>query len=532
MCFSFQAPMEVKVYKLLCNSGECCIPYCGSKDCLHFFSRQTCAGDEIAYDFVNRVISTKTSFSSYCSDMTRVYKSSYEGAGSFMSPGTFIKWFFSWAAAKKIDFRKEIDPWCGHNPQILAADATHVGVAIKHLSISPIETIHSDEVRLPQRRRNDRCFFEADHPPSAISLGMEKLLKSCNSLLQRSSVASSTLLTSDVDDVLRVVPQSVCLVVHKFLSRQYPQDVLRYLAEVLLLLSCKYPVSQLLPYRYVAHLREFVQHIKDTGNLVNASEVMQYAPEILKLLTASVRREDFVMQEMCDFVHSLCVLVESVHADDVAAGIGSPIVGSYNPEKFGCAYYFSPHGCRVRLPLNYSGSANPTVEAESCTKIYPFVSRGGFTYSFLWFCPIHGHCYGFHLIPGSEGRKDAFFSLYSYLPEPPKEIFYDFGCSLAEYCLNREPGFFRETRFWHDIFHGFSHKCPRSFNSSRIPMLSGLNTEICEQFNAFLQCIKYTGSHLTQTHFCFFLQFFISIWNSKKTLLTNQKFQLAAACMQ
>ena len=60
---------------------------------------------------------------------------------------------------------------------------------------------------------------------------------------------------------------------------------------------------------------------------------------------------------------------------------------------------------------------------------------------FLWFCPMHGHCYGFHIIEGAEGRKDAFDSAYKYMEEAPEELYYDYSFSLNEYCLNREPAF-------------------------------------------------------------------------------------------
>ena len=46
--------------------------------------------------------------------------------------------------------------------------------------------------------------------------------------------------------------------------------------------------------------------------------------------------------------------------------------------------------------------------------------------------------------------------------------------------------------------------------------LEGVNTEICEQFNGFLQCIKYTSSHLSQEHFMFFVQF-LYIFNKQKS---------------
>ena len=65
---------------------------------------------------------------------------------------------------------------------------------------------------------------------------------------------------------------------------------------------------------------------------------------------------------------------------------------------------------------------------EQCTKLFPSVSFGGFGYMFLWFCPIHGHTYGFHLIEGGEGQKDPFCSLVKYIEEMPEEIFYDAAC--------------------------------------------------------------------------------------------------------
>ncbi len=140
----------------------------------------------------------------------------------------------------------------------------------------------------------------------------------------------------------------------------------------------------------------------------------------------------------------------------------------------------------------------------------------------LMFCPIHGHLYGFHLIYGAEGRKDAFAAIYKYKPTAPKEFFYDFACNLSEYCLNREPRFFCCTRFWMDLFHGVTHKCGKAFKSQRVAALKGVNTEICEQFNSYLQCIKYTGSHLSQPNLMLFTQFMGYLWNKDKDLRCQQ----------
>ena len=136
---------------------------------------------------------------------------------------------------------------------------------------------------------------------------------------------------------------------------------------------------------------------------------------------------------------------------------------------------------------------------------------------FIWFCPIHGHTYGFHLIDGTEGRKDPFSSLFKYKEEMSDDIFYDFACSLSEYCLNRAPSLFAYTHFWHDLFHSVGDVCGENFKSKCVQGLEGLNTEICEEVNSYLQCIKYTGAHLSKEKVMFFTQFFLYPLNKKKT---------------
>ena len=111
----------------------------------------------------------------------------------------------------------------------------------------------------------------------------------------------------------------------------------------------------------------------------------------------------------------------------------------------------------------------------------------------------------------------------------PEDIYYDFACQLSEYCLNREPELFKNTRFWHDLFHFIGHVCGINFKLGRVLGLEGVNTEICEQVNSFLQCIKYTGSHLSQEHFTFFVQFFLYLMNKEKTKTFHQQAAIAVA---
>ena len=178
------------------------------------------------------------------------------------------------------------------------------------------------------------------------------------------------------------------------------------------------------------------------------------------------------------FLEYLVGEVVQLHSNDRHQQPQRIIDGFYNPEK-GTAYYFTPHGNQVRQQGKYFiDSTNkkyddvPSVD-EICIKKFPPVSCGGFGYMFLWFCPVHGHCYGFHLISGAEGKKHPFSAIFKYLSNAPLEIFYDIACQYSEYCLNKEPQYFQNTRFWHDLFHGISHKCGKT--------LSHLGCVVCQE---------------------------------------------------
>ena len=61
---------------------------------MFMYSTATTASDEIGWDFITAVITTKSSFSAFCKEMTRKYQTTNIMAGPFMSPNTFIKCFF------------------------------------------------------------------------------------------------------------------------------------------------------------------------------------------------------------------------------------------------------------------------------------------------------------------------------------------------------------------------------------------------------------------------------------------------------
>ena len=110
------------------------------------------------------VIHNKCSFTAFCNEMTRHYQTNNMMAGPFMSPKTFIRSFFGWMSAHKIDFRKEVDPWYMYSPKILACDGTHIGVSMRHMNIKPIEKQDlPDVIYSAKHQRNNRVLIPNVH---------------------------------------------------------------------------------------------------------------------------------------------------------------------------------------------------------------------------------------------------------------------------------------------------------------------------------------------------------------------------------
>lgn len=521
--YSRNGVLVCQMFAMVCVKGVCDLfpTHEAAAKGIFFFSKVTAAGDEIGWDFISRVKSSRVSFTGFCDEMSRFYQTNIQHPISFMSPNTFISWIFGWLSAFKIDFREWVDPWCGYNPKYLACDGTHIGVAVRLQD----NNNHLEKVDLPNQclkpihKRYDRVLIPDRVARLHLKFLCKKALKHVVDNLPEDELA---LQNQHVLDTIRNIDARLKDLLTAFVQCTLSENVHLALASFFTLFAVDAAMSTVLPFPCHTLLADIFECMS-SGQCVERHffALRHYCQELVDLLIVC-EREGGV-----DLVISFCLGViarlEEIHGQDRPTDPPIPIPNSYNPQS-GVAYYFTRTGEQVRKLGRYAitGSARvnfddpPQVDAV-CTKDFPMVSRGGFGYMFLWFCPVHGHCYGMHLIQGAEGRKDPFTSLYKYLPEAPTEIFYDFACSLSEYSLNREPAFFKNTRISHDIFHSFDHICGLNFRSARVLGLEGCNSEICEQWNAYLQCIKYTASHLSQAHMMFFLQFFLYLKNQDKT---------------
>ena len=105
----------------------------------------------------------------------------------------------------------------------------------------------------------------------------------------------------------------------------------------------------------------------------------------------------------------------------------------------------------------------------------------------LFWCVRHRVCLGFVLLERDESCESVYSTIVSRFEKMPNTLIYDNGCNLAEYCYNRSPELFVDTKFVVDGFHYPNHKnCSHSFNASLHLQLKSFSSVVHEQKNAFL----------------------------------------------
>jgi len=166
-----------------------------------------------------------------------------------------------------------------------------------------------------------------------------------------------------------------------------------------------------------------------------------------------------------------------------------------NPESTGIRYMMSKHGCSVRTswplpPTSEKALDNDIGSCDDCKKKrYAFVGHRQRCGLWVYMCMEHQTIIGFHVMKHGEGRRDGIIPPFRFMETPPKAIFGDYVCGWEETAMNILPEFYKLVQFFHDIFHGCTHKCSERFEGRRLAELSSLNTSLMEQvifrFNFF-----------------------------------------------
>ena len=485
-------------------------------------------------------MSSKQTFRGFVSCHNNNYKRHGPENPPFMSVPTFIEWFFAWASAMKIDFREPCK-FCEGKPYVLACDGTKIGINFKNTFVSPIERPQTSvEIQAPNRLL-DRCFIKTNVKTDKVRKLFSQA-RICFHKLSKLILANNfeefrLQNLESISNLTEYLPEEGRNAYLKMIDENTPTLIRKGYASVFVLLARDACVDAVIPFRIAHECAQVAEltllNLTDTDAINNfAFKLKYFCSELSHLISISMSEYGIVAPEILQLILCCANMVLQIHAQNVPAEPAIEIANSYNPPKYGRAYYFTKSGCQLRqmrlFDVDKDNRSNyDDIPGDPCNKIFPQVSKQGTSYLFLWFCPFHGHCYGFHVMPRSEGRKDAAASLYTHLKEGPSEIFYDYACGLSEYNHNRESGFYKNTRYFHDIFHGYMHKCSKAFHCHRLLGFNTLNTSVCEQFNSFIQNVKASCKLMTQCHFTFYMQFFIHQWNMQKRISFEKRHQIS-----
>ena len=324
--FTKRAPVQCRVLTRICtnNEGPCELKWDeGGSRCIHIVTRDTAAGDEISWAFVNLVLCSKITFSAFCKLKTQEYKEYNINLRSFMDPSVFIKWWFSWASFMKLEFRQTC-PVCKFNPKQLACDGTKVGVGFRNIKFQEISQ-PDDEVNIKPtiHRRMTRCFLaqRPDVETALIKEAREHLhyISRLNEIPTPERLPVMELSNRNAL-LLSLLDESVKPVFVRFLDNMSLDERLVFANEVKMLASTA-PVNSIIPYVYATSLADLTDHL--AGDKLNEDgdvfftrkmlEMREYAPEIRDLIATSMTSnisengENYLPRDIILFIRYLIV---------------------------------------------------------------------------------------------------------------------------------------------------------------------------------------------------------------------------------
>jgi hypothetical protein len=144
---------------------------------------------------------------------------------------------------------------------------------------------------------------------------------------------------------------------------------------------------------------------------------------------------------------------------------------------------------------------------------------------------VHGVVVWFHFLKEPESPNDIFTLLLTRIPREklPGMFFYDNGCKLYEYILNREPWMLKNLRIIVDSFHYGSwrsipvHKCPHSFDTKANPVAALFNSQYEEHGNAYVSIHKRSARTMGFERAHTLIGVLLQCWNSNKFNRTESK---------
>lgn len=374
--------IQLKRYRCVNDKKECIKRYDFSRDGIFQWSSEICIADEVFYLFLAARGLHENFLSSFCTERTKRYLNFNISSAKFVGNNTFVSCFFGWIANWHIDFRAApgIDELCGHNPEVLACDGVHVGVAVRFLAKStPITKNEINEVKPIHQRRYDRVFLPGTTPQARktrnyvidfckytiLNYKKEPMKSTCdenpeNSFTDDDSEENMPLSNRDtqfeINFISGIQDDRLKIIISKLFKMEYQEKLLKKLARLILALTSGAPLIGFFPWNDINKLKNIFSSLKvDKENKRTHMEKLEdIRVQYSDLMECAYQAYD--VDDIADFFVYLLDETEKmhlIHSTETTNEDNVPEhVAPFDPSS-GTCYYFTPHGAQVRKTPMY-----------------------------------------------------------------------------------------------------------------------------------------------------------------------------------
>ncbi|XP_078659981.1 uncharacterized protein LOC144904724 [Branchiostoma floridae x Branchiostoma belcheri] len=526
---------DIKVYYRICTGDcGCTLPYDGQEDLLFNLNNK----DVIAYSMLFRYLHLMLEARNPLAAFHRAYQRQVRsiGQGSVLPIHKLRLAWDSFAQLLSIDWQTSFKcTLCGTQPDVIICDGTSLGFRKDLIRHDTVQNTQLQQSTIQGSDHKERVFIPVPQTRVLLSqyAGVNPRQKKRGKALRPNALSPQQY--RELVNSLSTVPHlsSLATLLQRLScngsNRMAPGPYKKFLSE----LAKNSPLCGMLQ---IAHseaegstkavVRSVVQNrvnLFDSGNAALFERLRGEAPILVDFLYS------VYMAEGCKIPEDVAALVE-----DVLDRVSMPFVHGHDDSAYPPAeredifggYSFFPNMPPVRGQATYAKDAvrrsRPKAcrDPSRCNKMYgghPTLSPGIFT----TFCR-HGVCYGFTVLKCHESPRHPFEILIGRFHRAPRVIIYDNACRLHQYCLNREPTFFRDTLFCVDRLHWVNHTgcsdgyCMDAYQHHGSIDVQKINSQINEQANAGLKRIKAQLAYMAPRKFLFSVALFLAFKNMDK----------------
>lgn len=178
LIYTARGVVQRKVFVRWCKKRVCRAHFDGSASGIFNYSSKTMATYDVLRDYAHCALSSGMTFSGFCAKKTREYQTVYGVGEAFLGRKVFTKMFTAYAERKE---RSSLPPCdiCQQYPPVLLADATDLGMPLKHLEATYREILPENAepnenvvvpfvkrilITSPKTREKLLCFVEGSDP--------------------------------------------------------------------------------------------------------------------------------------------------------------------------------------------------------------------------------------------------------------------------------------------------------------------------------------------------------------------------------